>query len=192
MIYYFIGLGGTMNLFYILLIFIIFCSTSGIVYVLFFNKMQYLRTKIEQAEGIIDETLRKRYDALVRADNIIKTSLQDGKDYFKEFLALKNKKISNFEMDRKLKEAFALLYKFKDDYPDLGTNKELKEIFSTIKETDEKIAAFTSYYNKNTTELNEMIRKFPSNMIGKIHHFQLSAFFDGKNMNDDIYDDFKL
>ena len=181
-----------MNLFYVLLFLIIIGAGSGIVYVIYFNKMQYLKTKIEQAEGIIDETLRKRYDILVRADNIIKTSLNDGKEYFKEFILLKNKNVTNFEMDRKLKEAFALLYKFRDDYPELGNNKELKEIFSNIKETDEKVAAITSYYNRNTNELNGLVRKFPSNIIGKVHQFKVSAFFDGKDMNDDIYDDFKL
>lgn len=181
-----------MNIFYLLLILIIIGAILAIIYVLYFNKMQYLKTKIEQAEGIIDETLRKRYDTLVRADNIIKTSLNDGKEYFKEFITLKNKNVTNFEMDRKLKEAFALLYKFRDDYPELGSNKELKEIFSSIKETDEKVAAITSYYNKNTNELNGLVRKFPSNIIGKIHKFKISAFFDGKDMNDDIYDDFKL
>lgn len=181
-----------MNLFFLLLILIIIGTSLAIVYVLYFNKMQFLRTKIEQAEGNIDETLRKRYDLLLRANDIIKSTLKDNKEYFKEYINLKNKKITNFEMDRKLKEAFHLLSKFRDDYPELAENKELKEIFATIKESDEKITAITSYYNKNTNELNGFIRKFPSNIVAKFHHFEISAFFDGKNMTDDVYDDFKL
>ena len=178
-----------LNLFLISIIMIAICA---IVYIFYFNKMQYLKTKIEKAEGIIDETLRQRYDLLVRADNIVKSTLKDNKEYFKEYLDLKNKNITNFDMDRKLKEAFNTLEKFKDDYPELGKNKELKDIFITIKETDEKIVAITSYYNLNTNQLNAFIRKFPSNIIAKFHHFVVKPFFDGKNMNDDIYDDFKL
>ncbi len=174
------------------LIFIILGASLGIIYILYFNKMQYLKTKIEHAEGIIDETLRERYDLLVRADGIVKSTLKDDKEYFKEYIQLKEKAITNFELDRKLKEAFNTLTKFKDDYPELSSNKELKEIFTTIKETNEKIAAITSYYNKNTNELNEFIRKFPSNFIAKIHHFKISPFFDGKDMTDTIYNDFKL
>lgn len=181
-----------MHFFHFLLILIILGAGALIVYILYYNKMQYLKTKIEQAEGIIDETLRSRYDTLVRADGIIKTSLNDGKEYFKEFIGLKGKNITNFLMDRKLKEAFALLYTFRDDYPELGKNKELKEIFSSIKESDEKIAAVTSYYNKNTNELNGLIRKFPSNIVGMVHKFKVMPFFDGKDMNDNVYDDFKL
>ncbi len=181
-----------MNLFFIFLLLIILGASLAIVYILYFNKMQFLKTKIEQAEGIIDETLRKRYDLLVRGDNIVKSTLKDEKEYFKEYLNLKNKKITNFDMDRKLKEAFHTLTKFKDDYPELNENTELKDIFFSIKESDEKIVAITSYYNKNTNLLNELIRKFPSNFVAKFHHFTIRSFFDGKDMTDTVYDDFKL
>lgn len=175
-----------------LLVLIILVACLAIVYINYYNRMQYLKTKIEHAEGIIDEILRQRYDMLVRADGIVKSTLNDGKEYFKEYIGLKNKQITNFDMDRKLKEAFNTLNKFRDDYAELGNNKELKEIFSSIKESDEKIAAVTGYYNKNTNILNGLIRKFPSNVVAKFHKFKINAFFDGKDMTDDVYDDFKL
>lgn len=181
-----------MNLFCFFLVLVILVASFAIVYVFYFNKMQFLRTKIEQAEGAIDETLRKRFDLLLRANDIVKSTLNDNKEYFKEYINLKNKKITNFELDRKLKEAFNVLSKFRDDYAELNENKELKEIFANIKELDEKIAAITSYYNKNTNELNGFIRKFPSNIVAMFHHFKISAFFDGKDMTDDVYNDFKL
>ena len=176
----------------ILLILIIIIASFAILYISYYNKMQFLKTKIEKAESIIDETLRKRYDMLLKGDSIIKSSLNDGKEYFKDYLKLKEKKITNFEMHRKLKEAFNTLIKFKYDYPELQSNKELKDLSNSIKESDEKIVSITNYYNKNTNELNNYIRKFPSNIIAKLHNFKINTFFDGKDMNDDIYDDFKL
>ena len=176
----------------ILLILIIIIASFAILYISYYNKMQFLKTKIEKAESKNDETLRKRYDMLLKGDSIIKSSLNDGKEYFKDYLKLKEKKITNFEMDRKLKEAFNTLSKFKYDYPELQSNKELKDLSNSIKEWDEKIVSITNYYNKNTNELNNYIRKFPSNIIAKLHNFKINTFFDGKDMNDDIYDDFKL
>ena len=181
-----------MNFLTLFLLLVIIIGSLAIVYVIYYNKMQFLKTKIEQAEGIIDETLRERYDLINRANDIIKSSLKDKKEYFKEQLEMKNKDVTNFEMDRNLKEGVRILNKLTDDYPELQKNKELKEILTSMKATDERIAATTSYYNKNTNELNGYIRKFPSIIIGKIHHFKISPFFDGKNMNDDIFDDFKL
>lgn len=181
-----------MNFLYVLLIMVLISGIIAIIYIVYYNRMQFLKTKIEQAEGIIDETLRERYDILVRANNIIMNILNDKKDYFKEYINLKNKQLSNFDVDRNLKEAFNVLNKLVDDYQELQKNKELKEILTSLKATNERITATTSYFNKNTNELNGYIRKFPSNIVAKVHKFKISAFFDGKDMNDDIYNDFKI
>ena len=181
-----------MNLTIVFLLFVIVLGLLGIGYVVYYNKMQYLKTKIEQAEGIIDDTLRERFDYLVRANDIVKSTLNSDKNYFKDYLNLKEENITNFELDRKLKEAFNLLTKLKDDYEKLKENKELKDIFKHIKESTEKLSAACGFYNKNTSELNELARKFPSNIIGKIHGFKVNPFFDGKDMTDNVYNDFKL
>lgn len=164
----------------------------GIIYVSNFNHLQYKKTKIEQAEGLIDETLRKRYDIVVRTSDIIKNNLQEKKDYLKEYVQLKEEKISNFDMDRKLKEAMNIIMNLKNDYPELQNNTNMKEISLEIKETNEKLSAAIAYYNRYTNELNAFIRKFPSNIIAKIHNFKINCFFDGKDMNDDDLLDFKL
>lgn len=181
-----------MELLYILLIIIFITGMIGIVYVSSFNNLQYTKTKIEQAEGIIDEVLRTRFDIVVRASEIVKENLKEKKDYFKEYLSLKDEKISNFEMDRKLKEAINIILNLKNDYPALQKNTNMKEIANKIKESDEKLSAAIAYYNRYTNHLNELIRKFPSNIIAKIHDFSILTFFDGKDMNDDDLLDFKL
>jgi len=54
------------------------------------------------------------------------------------------------------------------------------------------LQAAKSYYNKYTSELNDAIRQFPSNIVAKMHGMEIKPFFDGKNMQDDIVDDFKF
>ena len=176
----------------VFLIIIIVVSTLALIYVINYNKLQYLKSKIEQSEQIIDETLRERYDLLCEASSIVKKVIDDKKDYFKEYTNIKSDTLSSFEMDRKLKEAFNLLNNLKDDYKEVEKNKDLKKIFESIKETNEKIAALTSYYNKNTGILNEYVRKFPSNIVAKICKIEERLFFDGKDMSDKSYKDFKL
>ena len=181
-----------MEIVYIILILVFVLAVLSMVYVHYYNDLQYLITKIEQAEGVIDETLRERYDLVVQVSDIIKTNLKEKKDYFKEYLSLKENKISNFEMDRKLKEAANIIMNLKNDYPELQNHPGMKEAVKALKQTTEKLSASIAYYNRYTNELNEMIRKIPSNFIAKIHHFSLKPFFDGKDMNDDDILDFKL
>ena len=55
----------------VFLIFVIIGGILGIIYVVNYNKLQYLKTKIEQSENIIDEALRDKYDTIVKINTLI-------------------------------------------------------------------------------------------------------------------------
>ena len=175
----------------IFLIIVIIICLIGIYYAVSFNTLNDLKTKIHEAEVIIDEALRTKYDTLMRVSNHIRSSMENNKNYFKEYEKLKDANISNFDMDRKLNEGYTLILKMIDDLK-LNNNEEISEEIDHIKRIDEKLTAAKNYYNKNTSEENAIVRKFPTNIIAKIHGFKVKLFFDGKDMDDEIIDDFKM
>ncbi len=181
-----------MEILYAFLFIIIIFGSSGILYVYQYNKLQHSKTKINQAECLIDEALRSRYDLLVRVDKYIQTELENDKTFFKNLDKLKNENISNFDLDRRITEYYNLWMQIKNDYPDLNNKKAFKELINEDKRLDEKLQAAKSYYNKYTSELNDLIRTFPSNIVARMHKIEIKTFFDGKNMEDEIIDDFKL
>ena len=95
-------------------------------------------------------------------------------------------------MDRKITEGENIIYKVKNDYKSLDENEEFAEIINKLKDCNEKLEAAKSFYNKYTTEINLKIKKFPTNIIAKIHKIKVRNYFDGKNMFDDEIKDFKL
>lgn len=174
----------------IILLLIIVVGIIAIFYSIIYNNLVEYKLKIEKAEGIIDESLRQKYDLIAKINISIKKVVKK-KDYLKDYIDLKNKKISNYELDRKLTEAFNIILEVKNDHSELDTkdiNKDIKE----IDKINETLISCKTYYNKNTSDLNKIIRKFPSNVIAKIHRYKIKPFFDGKNMQDAIIDDFKL
>ena len=175
----------------ILLIIIIIISLGGIYYITAFNRLNDLKTKINEAESIIDENLRIKYDSLIRISNSLKKNSKENKNYFKEYEKLNEKNISNFDMDRKLNEGFTIILKMQDDLG-LDGDEELNKELEKIRRIDEKLCAAKNYYNKNTSLENAIIRRFPTNIIAKIHKFRIKLFFDGKDMEDEIIDDFKI
>ena len=181
-----------MVILYALLFIIIIVGSIGILYVYQYNKLQHSKTKINQAEYLIDEALRTKYDILLRVDKLIKTELDNDKTFFKGLEKLKDENISNFDLDRKIGEYINLCMQIKLDYPTLNDNKGFKELINENKKIDEKLQAAKSYYNKYTSELNDLIRTFPSNIVARMHKIEIKTFFDGKNMEDEIIDDFKL
>ena len=95
-------------------------------------------------------------------------------------------------LERKLNDSIILIDKIKEDYKEQTDTKDLRSLNNEIKRADEKISAAKKYYNKYVSISNELVRKFPSNIIAKLHGITIKNFFDGKDMNDDILDDFKF
>lgn len=173
-----------------LLLLIIICGL-GIGYIILYNNLQHYSTRVDQAEADIDETLRARYDLITEAITIIDKVVGD-KKIFKDFEKIKDENISNFDLDRRLTATILLIKQVKADYKKLSDNKDFKKIMNDLKTTDEKIQAAKSFYNKYTGLTNDLVKKFPSNIIAKMHNIDIKLFFDGKDMHDDVIDDFKL
>ena len=176
----------------VFLLIVIAVSILAMIYINSYNDLQYLKTKIEQAESVIDESLRNKYDLIVKANSLIKKELKSKKDYLKNINSLKKQKNSNFEFDRILIEYQGTINDLISDHEKLSNNRDLNNILYEIKSEDEKLIAGKEYYNKNTTESNHLIRKFPSLVIAKLLHYKVRPYFDGKDMQDDDIEDFKL
>ena len=179
----------------ILLIIFISIITIGYIiieYIFKYNKLQEMNIKLNEAESIIDNELRNKYDLIIRSSATINKLLKKEITYFKELEELKNNNISNFDIDRKITEGENLIHQVKNDYKSLNENEEYNEIINSLKDSDEILEAAKSFYNKYTTEINLIIKSFPTNLIAKIHKIKLRNYFDGKNMFDEEIKDFKL
>lgn len=174
----------------IILIIIIILGILAIIYVNIYNNLVSYKLKIEKAESIIDESLRKKYDLIAKLNISIKKVVTK-KDYLQEYINLKNKRITNYELDRKLAEAYNIILEVKSDHEELNT-KEFNSDLKEIEKLNETLTSCKTYYNNNTNELNKVIRKIPTNIVAKINGYKIKPFFDGKNMQDAVIDDFKF
>lgn len=176
----------------VIIIMIIFALALilAFVYISIYNKLQKNLIRINEAEFEIDETLRKRYDILVQIESIINEATKLKQNNFKD-LEDKNKEISNFDFDRTLTKATNTFNKIWQDYPVELDKDEFRQLMVDLKINEEKNEASKSYYNRYTTNLNSLIKKFPSNIVAKLHDIDERLYFDNKEMNDDNILDFK-
>mgnify|MGYP004480174283 FL=1 len=176
----------------IILIAIVLIGILIISYIYNYNNLQELNIKINESESIIDNELRNKYDLIMKSSTTINKLLKKEVTYFKDLEKLKKEDISNFDLDRKIIEGENLIHQVKNDYKSLNDNEEYISIINDLKDSDELLEAAKSFYNKYTTEINLLIKKFPTNIIAKFHKIKLRNYFDGKNMFDDEIKDFKL
>ena len=161
-------------------------------YVNVFNKYQNYIIRINEAENNIDSTLRKRYDLLNKSIGIIETYVETKDEVFQNFQDLRSQKISNFDLDRKLYETINEFNKYKEQNQTLKSSEEFMRIEISLHESEAEITALRKYYSDIITDYNKLMRTFPSNFVGKTCKYKTKKYFDGKNMEDDDINDFKL
>ena len=179
----------TMMIVVLIIVVLFFLCVIG--YILTYNKIQKNVIRIYQAESEIDEALRKKYDYLVQLEGIINENTDLKQDNFKDFTS-EEVKLSSFDADRKLAKIDDTFKKIKLDYEKELNTDAYRSILTSLKINDEKLDASKIYYNKFTTKLNLVIKKFPSNIIARIHGVKEHLYFDKKNMSDDDIFDFKF
>ena len=181
-----------MELLYAILIILIIVCLGIIVYIFYYNKLQEVKLKVNEAESIIDESIRKKYDLLISIKEIITKETKSKKINFSELDKLKKEDISNFDLDRKLEETINLMNTVISDNKKIQDNSDIANHFKEIKVIDEKLSTAKTFYNKYVSESNALVLKFPSNIIAKFHGIKQKNFFDNKDMNDEEINDFKL
>lgn len=180
------------NIATIFLTIVVLFGVFSIVYVILYNNLQAHKIKINEAESIIDELLRKKYDILEILKKVIIENTDINDKNFEHLDNLKTINISSFDFERKLSEYNGLINQIKIDYAKLENNETFNNNYEDIYKLNERLEATKSFYNRYTSILNKLIKKFPSNIIAKIHHIDVQTFFDGKNMFDNDKEDFKI
>ena len=181
----------------IILIFIILviCIIVGL-YTVMFNKIQDYIIRINEVEASIDNLLRNKYDTINKCVSIIKGNekINDeaDKDIFEEIVKLRARKISNFDLDRILVEAYNSFITIKEKYKIINESEEIQKLSEELEDNNDRLKINVDYYNKNIAEYNKLIKLFPTNIVAKLCKYEEKLFFDRKNMSDEDYKDFKL
>ena len=180
-----------MKLWIIVLIILVIIFALFLLVNIIYNKFQDFIIKINEVEGKIDDTLRNKYDNLLKINNIVKEKIKTDKEIIDDLENIKTDEKSSFEVHRLLKESFNKLDFIKKQYKELNT-EDINKLFFDINEMDESLNVYIKYYNENIVEYNKYVRKFPYNIIGIILKYKEKPFFDNKDLNDDNIKDFKI
>lgn len=180
-----------MIIIFLVLFICIILSFLIINYINYYNKIQSFIIRINEAESSIDTILRKRFDLLNKSINVIKNITKE-ENILEQIVKLRSRKLSNFDLDRKLYECINEFNNFKSNYKELLKDESFMKIDIGLNESEAEVVALRKYYNDLITDYNKVIKKAPSNVVAYINKFKVKPYFDGKNMEDDITNDFKL
>lgn len=150
-------------------IILVLLGTVGIIAAFYYNQFQMANIRVREAENSIELLLQKKIEVLSRVGTTVKDIEQDleNEEVFVTFIKIKNKKLSYFELDQELRKAKKDLQEFFVNHKDLQEKEEILKIYEEFIDTENDLNAAKKYYNFHTTRANHLLKKFPSNIIGK-------------------------
>ncbi len=176
----------------VLLTIIIVLSILATIYISLYNKLQFSKIRIEEAQKIIVDELQNRYNLIQSSKKTIEKNTKMDLSMFDELEKFKNSNTSSYDFDKKITSVLVTIEIIKNDYPKIDEKKEFKEILRKIDESNTKIDAAKSFYNKHNSRLVSLIKAFPSNVVASIHGIEIQPFYEAKEIFNEIDDGIKI
>jgi LemA protein len=149
-----------------------------------YNGLVRLRNRRQNAFADIDVQLRQRHDLIPQLVETVKGYAGHEKEVLTKITEARSAAMSATSIDGKiaaeqqLTTALAGLKVQVEAYPDLKANQNFLQLQEELSDIENKLAASRRFFNAATTEYNNSVESFPSNLIAKNFGFSREIMFD--------------
>ncbi len=149
-----------------------------------YNKLVSLRNRRENAFADIDVQLRQRHDLIPQLVETVKGYAGHERDLLLKVTEARTAAVAATTIDGKIaaeQQLTAALQGLKvqvEAYPDLKANQNFLQLQEELSDIENKLAASRRFFNAATTEYNNAVETFPSNLIANNFGFKREIMFD--------------
>lgn len=149
-----------------------------------YNGLVKLRNRRQNAFADIDVQLRQRHDLVPQLVETVKGYASHEKELLLRVTEARTAAMAAGSIDDKIKAEQQLTSALQglkvqvEAYPDLKANQNFLQLQEELSDIENKLAAARRFFNGATTEYNNAVESFPSNLIARNFGFQRELFFD--------------
>jgi LemA protein len=149
-----------------------------------YNRLVSLRNRRQNAFADIDVQLRQRHDLVPQLVETVKGYATHERELLLKVTEARNAAIGANTIDDKIKaeqQLSSALQGLKiqvEAYPDLKANQNFLQLQEELSDIENKLAAARRFFNGATTEYNNSVESFPSNIIAGNFGFKREIMFD--------------
>jgi LemA protein len=149
-----------------------------------YNTLIKLRNTRQNAFADIDVQLKQRHDLIPQLVETVKGYANYEKDLLLKVTQARTAAMGAVTIDEKIKAESQLSTALQglkvsvEAYPDLKANQNFLQLQEELSDIENKLAAVRRYFNAATTEFNNGIETFPSNLIANTFGFTRETLFD--------------
>jgi LemA protein len=151
-----------------------------------YNGLVTLRNQVTNAWKQIDVQLKRRHDLIPNLVNAIKGSMQFEQDTLEKVIKARNAAVSATGVadvaakEQELTGALGRLFALAENYPNLKSNDNVKQLQEELASTENKIGFARQFYNDIATKFNIAQQLFPTNLVAGFFRFQPVELYEIK------------
>ena len=149
-----------------------------------YNSLVRLRNRRQNAFADIDVQLRQRHDLVPQLVETVKGYAGHERNVLLKITEARSAAVSATTIDDKIKAEQQLTSALQglkvsvEAYPDLKANQNFLQLQEELSDIENKLAASRRFFNAATTEYNNAVESFPSNLIANNFGFKREIMFD--------------
>ncbi|MCI0707047.1 MAG: LemA family protein [Ignavibacteriae bacterium] len=149
-----------------------------------YNSFITLRNQTTNGWKQIDVQLKRRHDLIPNLVNTVKGVMEFEQETLQNVIKARNSAISATGVaDAAAKEnmltgALSKLFALVENYPNLKSNENVKQLQEELTSTENKISFARQFYNDIATQFNIAQQHFPGNIIASMFSFKAAELFE--------------
>lgn len=156
----------------------------GGIFVSDYNNMVTSREAIDTALANIDTQLQRRADLIPNLVSTVKgyasheteviTQITEAREKMVNASSTSDKMVANAELTTALNTLNVIV----ENYPDLKSSENYINLFDELAGTENRIAVARKDYNTAVQNYNNLIVKFPNNLLAEMFDFEKATYFE--------------
>ncbi len=149
-----------------------------------YNSLVTLRNQTTNGWKQIDVQLKRRHDLIPNLVNTVKGQMQFEQETLEKVIQARNAAVSAHGVaDAAAKEnmltgALSKLFALVENYPNLKSNENVKQLQEELTSTENKISFARQFYNDIATRFNIDQQTFPGNIVASMFSFKAAELFE--------------
>ena len=176
----------------IIFILILLVILSIILYRFKGDKLVNLKNKLDNTEEDYLSKLKVKKDVLLSLIDIVETKYKVDSKVFDEVKKIDFDNDQAYDSEKLLNKCYQEIIHIIEDHSKVKQTKALKEILKKYDETELYIISIRTFHNKYTLIYNNVIKKFPYNIISKIKRFKIKSLIEGKELDNNYNNDLEV
>jgi len=165
--------------------FLIFGILAIALPVILYNGLVRRRNQIGFAAASVDALLKKRHDLVPNLVETVRGYMTHERALLERITELRasaralpvdsNERI---QAENGLAAAIASVFVRAEAYPQLRASENMLHLQASLNEIEEQISAARRFFNSATTDYNNAVQTFPSNLVASMFRFEQRSFFE--------------